>query len=115
MEKAIKNLSFIMIGLTITFFLTTFIGGNAQSLGLGAGISQLTITIANLTLYIVPILFTAIFFMGMSIMVRTIMAKQSRVVGSKYKEKVPMLHFIISIICFVLYYLFVSAVFSTAV
>lgn len=115
MEKKIKNLSYLMLATTITFFLTTFIGGNAQNIGLGEGISKLTITLANLTLYLVPIVFVIIFILGMSVMIPAIMAKQSRMVGRKNQEKLPLLHFIIAIICFILYFIFISSVYSAVV
>lgn len=114
MEKAIKRLSILMLALTVTFFSTTFVGGNAEFFSLNGVVYQIILTTANLLLFLVPVVFLVIFLLGMSIMLRTIMTKQTRVVGNKMTEKLPMVYFIISVICFVLYFIFVSAIFSAA-
>lgn len=112
MEKAIKKLSILMVALTVTFFITTFVGGNADLFLLSGALYKIFIVVANLLIFLVPIVFMVIFVLGMTVMLRTIMTKQTRIVGSKKTEKLPMAYFLISIICFIIYFIFVSAIFS---
>ena len=110
MANAIKKLTFILVPLTVLFFVTTFIAGNAEHTG--GFYSALTIC-ANILLVVLPILFVVTLGLGMAVMLKVIMSSQMRTVGRKPLEKLPMAHFIACIICFVLYFIFIYNIFST--
>lgn len=112
MEKTIKRLSTLMAVITVSFFLFSFLGANAEALGLGQTIYQILVVCVNVLLFAIPLLFLIIFGMGMSIMLQTIMAKQNRFRAVKTTKKLPILHFVISIICFTLFFIFMSAIYS---
>lgn len=109
MANAIKKLSFILVATTILFFGTTFIAGNA---GEGGAFYSAMAICANILLVILPILFVVTFGLGMTVMLRVIMSSQTSAVGRKQHEKLPMAHFVASIICFILYFIFIYYVFS---
>lgn len=107
MANAIKKLSFILVPMTILFFVTTFIANNAEQGG--AFYSAITVC-ANILLVLLPILFVITLGLGMAVMLRVIMSSQMSTVGRKQHEKLPMAHFLACVICFILYFIFVYSI-----
>lgn len=103
-----------MTALTALFFLSSFLGVNVEALGLSAGVAKIVIYTANILLYLLPVVFIVIFTIGMSMLLKTMMASNQRLFSKKETEKLPMVPYIMAIVSFILYLIFVTAVFSGA-
>lgn len=111
MEKYIKPLSIVMLVLTTVFFLDMFGAANAEGTNLPQFLQTFLIIGANLLLYVVPLMYMAVFAISMTSIFKRVLNSQSTAARKKF-DKFPILWFILATISFIAYYIFVSAVFN---
>lgn len=112
MEKYIKNCSIALCIMVVMFYLNMFGAANAQVLRLPDFMTKMMMIGANAFLFLIPILFIVIFGFGMVSIFKRMLNNQNRSI-KRPLEKFPTVWFIVAIVCFVLYYTFVSAILAS--
>lgn len=112
MEKYIKNFSKALIIMTVVFFLSFFAGANAQAIGMPDFVFQVCVVSANALMFVIPLVFVAIFGIGMTTLFKRVLNSTNRMVVKKVEEKFPTVWFIVSFVCFILYFMFVNVIFA---
>ena len=110
MEKYIKSFSKALVIMTVIFFLSFFGGANAETIGMPSFVFQVCVVSANALMFVIPLVFIAIFGIGMSSLFKKVLNNASRMVVKKVEEKFPLLWFIVSFVCFILYFMFVNVI-----
>ena len=111
MEKHVKNLSIAFMIMTVTFFFNMFGAANLEGTNTPQAIITVLIVGANALLYLIPLVYMAIFSICMASVFRRVLSAQSRMVQRKI-DKFPTLWFILSTLSFVGYFVFVSLIFG---
>ncbi|HCL02297.1 MAG TPA: hypothetical protein DHW61_07765 [Lachnoclostridium phytofermentans] len=112
MEKYIKSFSKALVILTVIFFLSFFGGANAEKIGMPNFIFQVCVISANALMFVIPLVYVVIFGIGMTTLFRKVLNNTTRAVVKKVEEKFPILWFIVSFVCFILYFMFVNVIFA---
>ncbi|ABX43710.1 hypothetical protein [Lachnoclostridium phytofermentans] len=112
MEKYIKSLSKALVILTVIFFLSFFGGANADKIGMPNFVFQVCVFNANALMFVIPFAFVVIFGIGMTALFKKVLNNTSRMVVKKVEGKFPVLWFIVSFVCFILYFMFVNVLFA---
>lgn len=112
MEKYIKSFSKAMLILTAIFFLSFFGGANADKIGMPNFVFKVCVISANALMFVIPLAFVVIFGIGMTALFKKILNNTNRAVVKKVEEKFPVLWYIVSFVCFILYFMFVNVIFA---
>jgi hypothetical protein len=110
MEKYIKNFSKALVILTVIFFLSFIGGANAETIGMPNFVFQVCVINVNVLMFVIPLAFVAIFGIGMTALFKKILNNTNRAVVKKVEGKFPVLWYIVSFVCFILYFIFVNVI-----
>ena len=112
MEKYMKSFSKALVIMTVIFFLSFFGGSYAETIGMPNFVFQVCVVSANALMFVIPLVFIAIFGIGMTTLFKKILNNANRMAVKKVEEKFPVLWFIVSFVCFILYFMFVNVIFA---
>lgn len=111
MEKYLKKLSIILSIMTTFLFLNAYGAAMSEETNAPQVISRVLIVGANVLFFLVPILYLIIFGIVMSALFKRVINRQSSEF-EKRTDKFPKAWFILSTVCFILYYTFFSVILS---
>lgn len=112
MEKYIKSFSKALVIMTVIFFLGFFGVAYSETIGMPNFMIQLFYVSTQALMFIIPLAFTVIFGIGMTSLFKKVLNNTNRMVVKKVEEKFPVLWFIVSFVCFILYFMFVNVLFA---
>lgn len=111
MEKYLKKLSIIISIMTTFLFLNAYGAAMAEETNSPQIIARVMIVGANVLFFLVPIMYLIIFGIVMNALFKRVLRRQSSEF-EKETDKFPKAWFILSTVCFVLYYTFFSVILS---
>ncbi|MBE5960712.1 MAG: hypothetical protein E7256_04900 [Lachnospiraceae bacterium] len=113
MEKAIKVLSLSLSAVIATFVIVMVAAVNAEAFGLPSFIYQFFVVGANVLLYLIPVAYLFMFGFGLSNLLKRAVVKKGRMVTARRaEEKFPIFSFLTANGLFVVFIIFVSAIFT---